>query len=125
MKTIKIYLLCIIAITASAFAKPSHHMKPNYRHSPIVHHHSVPPRPAYGPRLPPPPPPKHYHYHHNNFLPGFIGGLLGSVLVNQPTIIVQPMKATVWVEGRYVDQVQPNGVIIRVWQPGHYETIVR
>jgi hypothetical protein len=28
---------------------------------------------------------------------------------------------TVWVEGRYVDQVQANGTVIRVWQPGHYE----
>jgi len=28
---------------------------------------------------------------------------------------------TVWVEGRYVDQVQPDGTIVRVWVPGHYE----
>jgi len=27
----------------------------------------------------------------------------------------------VWVEGRYVDTVQPNGAILRTWQPGHYE----
>ena len=27
----------------------------------------------------------------------------------------------VWVEGRYVDQVQANGTVVRVWQPGHYE----
>jgi hypothetical protein len=27
----------------------------------------------------------------------------------------------VWVEGRYVDTVQPNGVTVRTWQPGHYE----
>ena len=27
----------------------------------------------------------------------------------------------VWVEGRYIDQATPNGTIVRVWQPGHYE----
>ena len=27
----------------------------------------------------------------------------------------------VWVEGRYVDTVQPNGAVLRTWQPGHYE----
>ena len=27
----------------------------------------------------------------------------------------------VWVEGRYIDQVTPQGAVVRVWQPGHYE----
>ena len=27
----------------------------------------------------------------------------------------------VWVEGRYIDQTTPQGTIVRVWQPGHYE----
>jgi hypothetical protein len=27
----------------------------------------------------------------------------------------------VWVEGRYIDQATPQGTIVRVWQPGHYE----
>lgn len=27
----------------------------------------------------------------------------------------------VWVEGRYVDQVTPQGTTVRVYQPGHYE----
>ncbi len=27
----------------------------------------------------------------------------------------------VWVEGRYIDQATPQGTIIRVWQPAHYE----
>lgn len=37
--------------------------------------------------------------------------------------VVQPTYAmqNVWVEGRYVDQVQANGTVVRVWQPGHYE----
>ena len=36
---------------------------------------------------------------------------------------VAPQAATtVWVEGRYIDQVQPNGSVTRVWNPGHYET---
>jgi len=34
-------------------------------------------------------------------------------------VVAQPTR--VWVEGRYVDQVQANGSVVRVWQPGHYE----
>lgn len=41
------------------------------------------------------------------------------VVVTPPPVVVAPQ--TVWVEGRYIDQIQPNGTIIRVWQPGHYE----
>jgi hypothetical protein len=40
--------------------------------------------------------------------------------VQQPVVVRQPVQ--VWVEGRYVDQVQPNGVVLRTWVPGHYET---
>ncbi len=46
------------------------------------------------------------------------------VVVQQPAPVVvqQPVaRQQVWVEGRYVDQVQPNGSAVRVWQPGHYE----
>ena len=43
-------------------------------------------------------------------------------VVTQP-VVAQPVSQTqnVWVEGRYVDQVQDNGTVVRVWQPGHYE----
>ena len=39
------------------------------------------------------------------------------------TVVAQPVQTVqnVWVEGRYIDQVQANGTVIRVWQPGHYE----
>ena len=45
------------------------------------------------------------------------------VVVQQPTVVQQPAvpRQPVWVEGRYVDQVQANGSTVRVWQPGHYE----
>ena len=45
------------------------------------------------------------------------------VVVSQPVVVAQPVYQTqnVWVEGRYVDTVQPNGAILRTWQPGHYE----
>lgn len=83
-----------------------------------------------------------------NFWPGFVGGIVGgalydavtpspSVVVTTPVVttpvVTTPVVTTpvvtapvatvqnVWVEGRYVDQIQPNGVVIRVWQPGHYE----
>ena len=40
-----------------------------------------------------------------------------------PVVVQQPVYQTqnVWVEGRYVDTVQPNGTVVRTWQPGHYE----
>ena len=37
-----------------------------------------------------------------------------------PVVVQQPVVQNVWVEGRYVDQVQANGTVVRVWQPGHY-----
>ena len=45
------------------------------------------------------------------------------VVVTTPAVVTTPVYQTqnVWVEGRYVDQVQPNGTVLRVWQPGHYE----
>ena len=82
------------------------------------------------------------------FWGGVVGGVIGGALVDayagpryatstvyvqpQPTVVVQqppvvvqqPVTTTtqVWVEGRYVDQVMGNGTVVRVWQPGHYET---
>ena len=62
-----------------------------------------------------------------------------SVVVTTPTVVATPTVVTrpvvvqstvvtpvtqvqnVWVEGRYVDQIQANGTVVRVWQPGHYE----
>lgn len=41
------------------------------------------------------------------------------VVVHQPAPVYQTQN--VWVEGQYVDQVQANGTVVRVWQPGHYE----
>ena len=44
-------------------------------------------------------------------------------VVAAPTVVSTPVVTAprVWVEGRYIDQIQPNGTVIRVWQPGHYE----
>lgn len=46
-----------------------------------------------------------------------------SQVVTPTPVVVQPTYVTqqVWVPGRYIDQVQANGTIVRVWQPGHYE----
>ena len=94
--------------------------------------------------------PHHYHSWGRggrHFWPGFAGGVIGGVVggviydslrpttyVTTPTIVTTPTVVTtpvvtapaatvqnVWVEGRYVDQVQANGTVIRVCQPGHYE----
>ena len=85
-----------------------------------------------------------------HFWPGFAGGVVGGIVgrtlvqnyvttptvvttppvVTTPTVVTTPVVVTpqpvttvssVWVEGRYVDQVQANGTVVRVWQPGHYE----
>lgn len=99
----------------------------------------------------PMPPPMHHHHHHSswghggrNFWPGFVGGVIGGALTSSiyptttvvtapvvstpiyttPTIITAPIYTTpvqVWIPGRYIDQVQPNGTIVRVWVAGHYE----
>lgn len=109
-------------------------------HRPMMHHVG-----GFGHR--PPPPPMHHHHHGgtwgrggHHFWPGFVGGVIGGVVadaligpapvvVSTPTVVTTtPVVAAptyvtqrVWVEGRYIDQVQPNGAVIRVWQPGHYE----
>jgi len=50
------------------------------------------------------------------------------VVVQTPVMVSQSVAASpvtqtqnVWVEGRYVDTVQPNGSVVRTWNPGHYE----
>ena len=87
-----------------------------------------------------------------HFWPGFVGGVVGGVVgstlvappprpvvvapaapvvvapaalvvVTTPTVVTSVTQVqNVWVEGRYVDQVQANGTVVRVWQPGHYES---
>ena len=79
-----------------------------------------------------------------NFWPaavgGFVGGVVANAVVSPSTVVVSspvvsapvvsaPIVSTpvyttqqVWVPGTYVDQVQVNGTIVRVWVPGHWET---
>lgn len=128
----------IVAVLASVvslgvFAAP--HRPPPHRpvHHAHHHHHHL-----------------HAHAALGGFIGGVIGGVVYNaiaadpvvvsqpVVVQQPTVVVAPpppppvvvqaqpvaqqtVVQNVWVEGRYVDQVQPNGSVIRVWQPGHYE----
>jgi len=42
-------------------------------------------------------------------------------VVTPPPVVVAPQPTTVWVEGLYVEQVQANGTVMRVWQPWPYE----
>lgn len=93
--------------------------------------------------------PRHHHSGGKAFVGGLVGGIVGGVIgsaittpppppprreviVTQPPVVVSPAPVvvqtvsttsttSVWVEGRYIDQIQPNGSILRVWQPGHYE----
>ena len=74
---------------------------------------------------------------------GFVGGVISSSIIG-PSVYTTPVVTTpvystpvvttpvytapvyttqqVWVPSTYVDQIQPNGTVIRVWQPGHYES---
>lgn len=138
-----IVALCVATVAVGAFAKPhGGGPRPGRVHAPMHR------------RMPAPP---HAHHHHKhsvwgrggqNFWPGFVGGVVGGMIVEATTgphvvhetivvqqqpaaVVVQPAPVVVqqtattervWVEGRYVDQVEPNGTVVRVWQPGHYET---
>ena len=75
-----------------------------------------------------------------HFVSGIVGGFLGSAIVEafrpnppvvvaapspSPTVIVQSpvvVPCQVWIEGKYEDQVV-NGILVRKWIPGHWETI--
>ena len=62
------------------------------------------------------------------------------VVQSAPAVVQQPVVAPpapesaavpapafptqrVWVEGCYVDQVRPDGSLVKVWQPGRYVTV--
>lgn len=123
------------ALSAGAFAGPHGHWRPGP--APMhVHHHSYWGRGG-----------RHFW---PGFVGGVVGGAIvgatmsrpavvvsqPAVVVTQPAVVTQPVVVqqqpvvvqqpvtqvqNVWVEGCYVDQVQPNGAIVRVWSPGHYE----
>ena len=128
-------LVGILAVSAGAFAGPhrggfrgGHH---GFHHAPVMHHH-------------------YHHGGSRHFWSGVAGAVVGGLVydavtapyrstvvvsptvvapavVTQPVVVqptvVQPVTTVqnVWVEGRYVDQVQANGSVVRIWQPGHYE----
>ena len=131
------------ALALGAFAGPhGHHGGHGFHRGPAIHHYGG------------------HHHHHSGwgrggrgFWPGFVGGVVGSLVydaltpapvvvtapavVSAPAVVAAPtvvapaatviqtapvaQTQSVWVEGRYIDQVQPNGSVVRVWQPGHYE----
>ena len=90
-----------------------------------------------------------HHSHHSRKSGGFAAGVVGGALVGgilynalkpspayvasapRPVYVPPPPPPPVpvyetrmvWVDGRYVDQVMPNGAVHRYWQPGHYEEI--
>ena len=132
----KIVVMTAVAVAAmGAFARP--HMGRGFHHAPppMHHHHS-----GWG---------RGGSHFWPGFVGSVIGGAIATTMVREAPVVVttpvvttpvvttpvvttpvvtQPVVAApvtqvqnVWVEGRYVDQVQANGTVVRVWQPGHYE----
>ena len=125
----KVLVMGCVAICAMVgVAAPRHGGPFRHRHAPIHHYsHSFWGRGG------------------RNFWPGVIGGVVGGAIINNtyryPTVVTTPIVTTpvvttpivttpvvttpvvqtVFVEGRYVDQVQANGSIVRTWVPGHFE----
>ena len=145
MKTLAIALTIAVA---SIFCGAAPHPGPRPTHRPPIHgygprvppprHHHLhrPPIHGYGPRVPPP----RHHHPMPSFVSGIVGGFLGSAIVEafrpnppvvvaapspSPTVIVQSpivVPRQVWIEGKYEDQLV-NGILVRKWIPGHWETI--
>lgn len=138
MKT-KTILCALVAILAAGvcLARPGGGIHHGPR--PSFHHFS-------SPRYHRPPPPHHHHHHGGGgFVSGLVGGIVGGAIVSAiaepapvvvqqpaPVIVQQPVVQqvvqqpvtqvqSVWVEGQYVNQLQPDGSTVRVWNPGHYE----
>jgi hypothetical protein len=121
MKKMILAVLCVFA-SMTILARP--HFRP-----------APPPPPRHGPFRPMPPP--LHRYHHSHYAPGFWPGLIGGTLIwtaisSRPSVVVTPAPAVVvqatttqqvWVEGRYVDVIAPNGTVVRQWQPGHWEMV--
>ena len=122
----KIFIICAIAmLSITAIAAPFRPaFRPHRIHRPVRSHavHRV--------HHPMPKPHHHHHKHHHCITAPIIAGTLGYVIgstivrpspvvVTQP-IVVRPTETTVWEDGHYEDQLQPNGTIVRVWVPGRY-----
>ena len=131
---VAIAMCAVAAFARPGFGGPRGGFHGGHRPAPIMHHGGY-----------------HHHHHYStwgrggsHFWPGFVGGVVGGVVANSvistPTVVVSsPVVSTpvvttpvvtapvyttqqVWVPGRYIDQVQANGTIVRVWVPGRYET---
>lgn len=145
-KTIKIAAVCVAAALCAGTTFARGHRGPARGHGRAVRHHHVS-RPVHHRHCHG----SAWGRGGRNFWPGFVGGIVGGVIadrvisapvttvvttpavVTAPTVVTTPVVTApvvatpvyttqnVWVEGRYVDQVQANGTMVRVWQPGHYE----
>lgn len=110
MKIIKATIITtMIILTMTTFASSLRgHGRTSFSHRPTisrVHH------------------PKHIHpYHSMHRHHGIINGIIGSVI---SSVAVRPIviTKTIWVNGWYEDVVQTNGTIVKIWHPGHWETV--
>ncbi len=130
-KKLVIAVCAVAALTFGAYARPHGGPGGGAPRGPAPMHHGG----GFGHR--PPPAPRHHHSAWGrggcNFWPGFIGGVVGGAVVSSvvtpapvvvaaaPAVTTVTTTQSVWIDGRYIDQVQPNGVVVRTWQPGHYE----
>lgn len=126
----------IILLTMTAFCRPHH--KP-HGHRPAPRHYIHRPHVHRSSHI-------HRHHHSHHYVGPFLGALTGTIVGNiltspttttvvqqpvtvvstpavvTPTVVIeQPQR--IWVPGQYIQQVQSNGTIIKVWQPGHWTII--
>ena len=138
-----IVAICVIAVAGSMFATPrgGHHHHGGRHVAPRHHHVHRPKHSTWG---------RGGRNFWPGFVGGLVGATVArtviepaTTIVTAPAVVTPVVTATpvvttapvvvetpvvtatqqVWVEGRYVDTVQPNGTVVRVWQPGHYETV--
>ena len=133
MKTTTTLTVLLACVLCCGFIKPRVYTRP-IPHRPPVARKALPPPPK---RHLPPPAPRH-HWHPAPLAPWyFASGLLLGTAIQRPTVIqvgptVQNAEIitsqaissnVIWIQGKYVDEIFPDGTIRRVWIPGHWETV--
>lgn len=110
MKIIKAAIVTLmITLTMTTFASsPRGRGRASFSHRPYVSHVHHPKSIH----------PHHSMHRHHGIINGVIGGVISSIVI-RPTVVTK----TIWVNGWFEDVVQTNGTTVKIWHPGHWETV--